>query len=201
MGRRRSSLGEDLVRAFALLPWWLCVILAVVAYYWLGHIAGQPLPPPKPGDPTSLIPRARREGAGHEWAVHPAGPPADCRRAVGSRAVESQARGGRMAVPEGAKGQRRATTGPPHSHFEDPTGDSITAPCAGPIGCAARLPRLRVRDGDSESPQGAYRWAGLLGLRELPAVQGDEGSAVSDRHAAIDTGQYFLMSRVDAIVP
>ena len=62
---RRSSVGEDLVRAFALLPWWLCVILAVVAYYVLGHFAAQPLPAPVKGQAGPMMTAAIEKG----WAT------------------------------------------------------------------------------------------------------------------------------------
>lgn len=49
MGRRKASLAEDLVDIIAVLPWWLGVILAVLAYSILQHYASL-------GVPTSAVP-------------------------------------------------------------------------------------------------------------------------------------------------
>jgi len=43
---KKGSSGEGLLGLFALLPWWVCVVLAVVAYFGLHALAG--LPPAKP---------------------------------------------------------------------------------------------------------------------------------------------------------
>ena len=41
--RTRSSLIEDIANAVALLPWWVGVSLALVLYFWLHHVAAQPV--------------------------------------------------------------------------------------------------------------------------------------------------------------
>lgn len=50
MGRRsRESNGEALIKVAARLPWWLALLLAVLAYPILHGIAISPMPPVKPG--------------------------------------------------------------------------------------------------------------------------------------------------------
>lgn len=44
MGRRRTSPFEDLLEIVARLPWWLGLVLAVVFYVWLHHVATEPMP-------------------------------------------------------------------------------------------------------------------------------------------------------------
>ncbi|MDH0863503.1 restriction endonuclease [Mitsuaria sp. GD03876] len=44
---RRKSSGEGLLRGLAAMPWWLCLALAVAAYFGLHALAIQPLPKPK----------------------------------------------------------------------------------------------------------------------------------------------------------
>ncbi|SFL77608.1 hypothetical protein [Nitrosomonas communis] len=44
MGRRKTSLAEDLMDITAALPWWVGVILAVIAYSILQHYAVLELP-------------------------------------------------------------------------------------------------------------------------------------------------------------
>jgi len=46
MGRQRSSTFEDIAVVVSRLPWWAGVILAIVFYVWLHHVATQPAPPP-----------------------------------------------------------------------------------------------------------------------------------------------------------
>jgi restriction system protein len=43
--RKKTSAFEDIVEVVAMLPWWVGVILAVVSYFWLHHVATQPIPP------------------------------------------------------------------------------------------------------------------------------------------------------------
>ena len=42
--RERTSVGEDLIRAVAMLPWWACLVIAVASYYTFGWWAAKPLP-------------------------------------------------------------------------------------------------------------------------------------------------------------
>ena len=42
--RRKTNLLEDLVTVFALLPWWMCLALAVLSYFVLHSLAAQPGP-------------------------------------------------------------------------------------------------------------------------------------------------------------
>lgn len=42
--RRKTNLVEDLVSVFALLPWWMCLALAVVSYFVLHGLAVRPGP-------------------------------------------------------------------------------------------------------------------------------------------------------------
>ena len=46
MARRRSSFFEDLVDLTATFPWWVGVVLAIVAYVWLHSYAIAELPKP-----------------------------------------------------------------------------------------------------------------------------------------------------------
>lgn len=39
MGRRKQSLVEDLIEITSKLPWWVGVVLAIVAYAWLHSVA------------------------------------------------------------------------------------------------------------------------------------------------------------------
>lgn len=43
MARRKKAPAEEVIELVALLPWWACVLLAVVSYAWLHHVAIQPL--------------------------------------------------------------------------------------------------------------------------------------------------------------
>lgn len=43
MARRKKASAEEVIEFVALLPWWACVLLAVVSYAWLHHVAVQPL--------------------------------------------------------------------------------------------------------------------------------------------------------------
>jgi hypothetical protein len=53
MGRQRSSTFEDIAFVVSRLPWWAGVILAIVLYVWLHHVATLPAPPP-PADMKQL---------------------------------------------------------------------------------------------------------------------------------------------------
>lgn len=44
MRRRRTSAFEDLLEITSRLPWWLGLVLAVVFYVWLHHVATEPMP-------------------------------------------------------------------------------------------------------------------------------------------------------------
>lgn len=46
MGRQRSSTFEDIAVIVSRLPWWAGVILAIVFYVWMHHVATQPGSPP-----------------------------------------------------------------------------------------------------------------------------------------------------------
>lgn len=48
MGRQRSSTFEDITVIVSRLPWWAGVILAIVFYVWMHHVATQPVSPPPP---------------------------------------------------------------------------------------------------------------------------------------------------------
>lgn len=50
---KKGSSGEGLLGLFALLPWWLCVALAVLAYFGLHALAGLPPAKPQAGPPGS----------------------------------------------------------------------------------------------------------------------------------------------------
>lgn len=43
--RKKTSAFEDVVEVVAMFPWWFGVILAVVGYFWLHHVATQPISP------------------------------------------------------------------------------------------------------------------------------------------------------------
>lgn len=43
--RKKTSAFDDIVEVVAMFPWWIGVILAVVIYFWLHHVATQPMPP------------------------------------------------------------------------------------------------------------------------------------------------------------
>ncbi|OWQ93843.1 restriction endonuclease [Roseateles aquatilis] len=65
--RKRTSPAEDLLNVFALLPWWLCVVLAAVSYVGLHAVASRPALKPQVGvDPmsqlTSLVTGAGLQG-------------------------------------------------------------------------------------------------------------------------------------------
>ena len=45
MGRQRSSTFEDITVIVSRLPWWVGVVLAIMLYVWLHHVATQPLQP------------------------------------------------------------------------------------------------------------------------------------------------------------
>jgi restriction system protein len=53
--RKKGSSGEGLLDLFALMPWWLCVALAVVAYFGLHTWAAQPPPRPDPAKLDSIL--------------------------------------------------------------------------------------------------------------------------------------------------
>jgi len=41
--RIRSSVFEDLIEIIAKLPWWIGLLLALIFYIWLHHVASQPI--------------------------------------------------------------------------------------------------------------------------------------------------------------
>ena len=41
--RNRSSAFEDIIEIVAKLPWWFGVLLALICYLWLHHVASQPV--------------------------------------------------------------------------------------------------------------------------------------------------------------
>ena len=43
--KRNQSLSEDLVEIIAHFPWWVGIVLAIVSYFWLHHIAEAPVVP------------------------------------------------------------------------------------------------------------------------------------------------------------
>ena len=49
MARRRKSSGGGLINLFALMPWWACAALAVVAYFGLHAWADKPAPKVRQG--------------------------------------------------------------------------------------------------------------------------------------------------------
>jgi restriction system protein len=56
MARKKSSPAEDLMDVVAMLPWWLGVALAIVAYVVLHQLASQPLPTAaKPSEAAALL--------------------------------------------------------------------------------------------------------------------------------------------------
>ena len=42
--RNKSSAFEDIIEIVAKLPWWIGVVLALICYLWLHHVASQPAP-------------------------------------------------------------------------------------------------------------------------------------------------------------
>lgn len=42
MARKRTSAFEDIIAIIAKLPWWIGVVLALIFYVWLHHVATQP---------------------------------------------------------------------------------------------------------------------------------------------------------------
>lgn len=46
MARKRNSAFEDVIEIVAKLPWWAGVVLALIFYVWLHHVATQPIVPP-----------------------------------------------------------------------------------------------------------------------------------------------------------
>lgn len=63
--RRRSSIGEDLIEATALLPWWACLTLAVAFWFLFGWLASRPLPVPDPKQMQTIMVGAVTRG----WAT------------------------------------------------------------------------------------------------------------------------------------
>src|SRR5689334_8568488 len=62
MSRRRSSALDAIVALVALVPWWIGVGLAVLAYAILNTIASQPVPPPAPGQLGASVSRSIARG-------------------------------------------------------------------------------------------------------------------------------------------
>jgi restriction system protein len=58
--RRRSSLADEWVEVLALLPWWACLIVAVVCYVLLHAHAVSPLPPVQVGGRVDVVPSVTR---------------------------------------------------------------------------------------------------------------------------------------------
>jgi restriction system protein len=56
MARERTSPLEDIIMIAGRLPWWVCIILAIVSYVVLHHIASVPAPPMKlPNDMSRVV--------------------------------------------------------------------------------------------------------------------------------------------------
>ncbi len=53
--RKKTSLFEDLMDLVAMLPWWAGVVLAILFYAVLHHVASQPLAPPKHGQVGAMV--------------------------------------------------------------------------------------------------------------------------------------------------
>jgi len=55
--RRRQSTFEDLIDLAALLPWWVSLPTAIIAYLWLHSVANAPIPTPtNPANVSGLMP-------------------------------------------------------------------------------------------------------------------------------------------------
>lgn len=176
--RRRTSIGEDLIEAFALLPWWACLALAVVSYFFFGWLAGRPLPPPDPARLQNIMVPAVTCG----WAtVGQFALPIICiAAAILSGATRWRKRQEAASWPFPSAGESaRSTAGRPARAPSSPPPETLTKPrwartarSEEPAGEAPSCPRCGRSMVMKQAKRGASAGSSFWGCTGYPACKG-----------------------------